>query len=161
MFVKAVCICIGCIVIIAFYNGWLCLIVAVGVLPQILVTRWSAHYLNTFYVRYQKEKGEMSHLGKESISDIRTVKAFANEEMTTLRFASKNQSVFEYGRSKGYIWGIYFIGYRTMASLTDLGIIWIVARWYEDFNLTLGEVTAVMLYVRTLMNHSGSITNNI
>lgn len=48
-----------------------------------------------------------------------------------------------------------------MASLTDLGIIWIVARWYEDFNLTLGEVTAVMLYVRTLMNHSGSITNNI
>jgi len=43
-----------------------------------------------FYARYQKEKGDMSHIGKESISDIRTVKAFANEEMTNLKFASKN-----------------------------------------------------------------------
>ena len=90
MFIKAICICLGCIVIVATYNGWLCLIVIGAVLPQILVTRWSAHYLNIFYARYQKEKGEMSHIGKESISDIRTVKAFANEEMTCLRFATKN-----------------------------------------------------------------------
>ena len=86
MFVKAVCIVIGCIVIVASYNGWLALIVVVAVMPQILVTRWSAVYLMRFYTVYQKSKGEMSHIGKESISDIRTVKAFANEELTILKF---------------------------------------------------------------------------
>lgn len=33
MFVKATCICIGCIVIVALYDGWLCLVVIGGVLP--------------------------------------------------------------------------------------------------------------------------------
>ena len=103
MFIKAICIVVGCIVIIATYNGWLALIVVGGVFPQILITRMSVHYLRLGNVRYQKEKGEMSHIGKESISDIRTVKAFANEEMANLRFADKNQSLFEYGRAKGYL----------------------------------------------------------
>ena len=48
-----------------------------------------------------------------------------------------------------------------MARLSDLGIIWVVAKTYDTFNLSIGEVTAVMLYVRTLTNNSGSITNNI
>ena len=48
-----------------------------------------------------------------------------------------------------------------MANVSDLAIIYIIARTYERFNLTLGDVTAVMLYVRTLMNNAGSITNNI
>ena len=40
-------------------------------------------------------------------------------------------------------------------------MIYFVARTYDSFGLDLGQVTAVMLYVRTLMNNSGSITNNI
>ena len=40
-------------------------------------------------------------------------------------------------------------------------IIWAISRTYEKFGLTIGEVTAVMLYVRTIMNNTGSLTNNI
>ena len=57
MFVKSICICIGCIVLTTTYNAWLLPIVLVGVAPQIIVHRWSAHYLHLFFVRLQKEKG--------------------------------------------------------------------------------------------------------
>ena len=102
----------------------------------------------------------MSSIGRESISDIRTVKAFANEEMTFLRFASINQSVFEYGRARGYYWAIYFFGYKCMDHLSALAIIYLIARTYEQLNLTIGEVAAVMLYVRAIMNNAGTVTNN-
>ena len=103
----------------------------------------------------------MSSIGRESFSEIRTVKAFANEEMTFLRFATINQSVFEVGRARGYYWAIYFFGYKAMDHLSALGIIYLVARTYEQLDLTIGEVAAVMLYVRAVMNNAGAVTNNI
>ena len=59
------------------------------------------------------------------------MKAFANEEMTFLRFATINQSVFEVGRARGYYWAIYFFGYKAMDHLSALGIIYLIARTYE------------------------------
>lgn len=69
--------------------------------------------------------------------------------------------MFEYGRSKGYFWAIYFIGYKFLANLSDLMVIYIIASNYKSFDMNIGDVTAVMLYVRTLMNNFGSITNNL
>lgn len=103
----------------------------------------------------------MSNIGTESISNIRTVKAFADEEMTVLRFAIASQQVFEYGRAKGYFWSIFFLSYKFLQSCGDVAIIYIISVTFEDFELSIGEVTAIMLYVRTLMNNAGSITNNI
>lgn len=42
-----------------------------------------------------------------------------------------------------------------------MAIIYIVSRTYSYFDLSIGEVTAILLYVRTIMNNSGSIVNNI
>lgn len=103
----------------------------------------------------------MSNIGTESISNIRTVKAFADEEMTVLRFATASQEVFEYGRAKGYLWALYFLSAKFLQSLGDIAIIYIISVTYEKFNLSIGEVTAIMLYVRTLMDNSGQITSNI
>ena len=51
MFIKSVCICFGCIILAASYNPWLLPIVVGGVAPQIIIHRWSAHYLHVFFVR--------------------------------------------------------------------------------------------------------------
>ena len=51
MFIKSVCICFGCIILVATYNPWLLPIVVGGVAPQIIIHRWSAYYLHVFLVR--------------------------------------------------------------------------------------------------------------
>jgi len=103
----------------------------------------------------------MSNIATESISNIRTVKAFADEENTSLRFATTSQDVFEYGRSKGYFWALFFLSYRTLQFLADVAIVYTISRTYEDFELNIGQVTAILLYTRTIMNNAGALTNNI
>ena len=161
MFFKAAVVAIGSIVILFTFDWRLAIIILVVIAPQIIASRVSAGYLNAFSVRYQKAKSEMSNIGTESISNIRTVKAFADEEMTVLKFAISSQQVFEYGRAKGYFWSVFFLSYKFLQSCGDVAIIYIISITYEDFELSIGEVTAIMLYVRTLMNNAGSITNNI
>lgn len=103
----------------------------------------------------------MSNIGAESLSNIRTVKAFADEEMTSLKFALANQHVFEYGRTKGYFWALFFLSYKFLTAGGDLLIIFIISKTFVKFELTIGQITGIMLYVRVIMQNSGSITNNI
>ena len=44
----------------------------------------------------------MSANALESISNIRTIKAFAEERGHIARFEEENNEVFEYGRSRAY-----------------------------------------------------------
>ena len=103
----------------------------------------------------------MSNIGTEILSNVRTVKCFADEEMSVLKFSLASQEVFEHGRARGYFWAFFFIGVKFMAAGGQLGIIFIISRTYEHFELSIGEVTAIMLYVSTIMSNFGNITNNI
>lgn len=40
-------------------------------------------------------------------------------------------------------------------------IIFIISKTFDKFGLTIGQITGIMLYVRTIMNNAGSVTNNI
>ena len=91
MAVKSTCICIAVFAFMfALYDWRITCIVFVLILPQIFTTRISADFLNTFAVTYQNTKAELSNMGTESLGNIRTVKAFANEEVDGLKFALKN-----------------------------------------------------------------------
>lgn len=87
MFIKSACIIIGTMAILFTYNTWIALIVIGIIIPQFLVTRISAKYLDNFAATYQKAKGTMSNIATESLSNVRTVKCFGDEEMTTIKFA--------------------------------------------------------------------------
>ena len=87
MFVKSATIWVGTIVILFTYEWRLALIILAVVFPQIFAQRISFYFLSSFELRYQKAKSYMSQVGSEAISNMRTVKAFADEEMTGLRFA--------------------------------------------------------------------------
>ena len=69
--------------------------------------------------------------------------------------------MFEYGRAKGYFWSLFFLSYKFLAAGGDTAIIYIISRVFIDFELTIGQVTAIMLYVRTLMQNAGNITTNL
>ena len=80
----------------------------------------------------------MTNVGTEALSNIKTVKAHGDEEMTGLRFALENQNCFTYGRVKGYFWSIYFVAQKFLAAGGDVAIIYIICRTYKSFNLSIG-----------------------
>ena len=56
---------------------------------------------------------------------------------------------------------MYFVGQKFLGAGGDLALIYILVKTYGKFGLSIGEVTAIMLYVRTIMNNTGMLTNNI
>ena len=103
----------------------------------------------------------MSNVAAENIQNIRTLKSFANEDEANLKFQIASQELFEYGRSKGYFWALYFMSQRTLQFCADMLIIYIISHTFDYFELNVGEVAAVLLYVRLVMNNIGAITQNI
>ena len=89
------------------------------------------------------------------------MKAFADEEMATLRFFKVNQDVFEYGRATSYIRCVFFLSQRILANFGDVAIVLVVRATFVEYELTIGEITAIFLYVRTLMLNATVITNNL
>jgi len=53
------------------------------------------------------------------------------------------------------------MGFGLFARGGDLAIIYIICIKYLDYGLTIGQVFAILMYVRTVMSNVGSITNNV
>ena len=50
----------------------------------------------------------MSATVEESLSNIKTVKAFAEEKGHVEKFEKANWEVFENGRTRAYLWAVFF-----------------------------------------------------
>lgn len=103
----------------------------------------------------------MSNTATESLSNIRTVKAFGDEEMVTLKYNLASQKVFEYARAKGYFWALFWVAYKFLGAGGDLALIYIIAHNMKKFDLTIGEVTAIMLYIKNIISNVSTITGSI
>ena len=53
------------------------------------------------------------------------------------------------------------MGISFLKPLAETAIVFIIARNFYELDLTVGEVTAIMLYVRTVMLNTSNIANNI
>ena len=81
--------------------------------------------------------------------------------MTCYKFALANYNVFEYGRTKSWYSVVMLLGFRTLSYLADLAIVYILSRTYQDFGMSIGEVTAMLLYVRVIRLHNHSMVDHI
>ena len=99
-----------------------------------------------FYKWWQRWARFSAHLN-ESISGIRVVKAFAQEDREISRFDGRNQDLFNIGVRADRIWFAFF---TTMIFFTNLGgiIVWLVGgRSVVLGNLTLGTLIAFNGYL--------------
>ena len=77
-------------------------------LPSIIITRLAIKWMMASGEQVQKAKSTMSTSAEESLSNIKTVKAFAEERGHVTRFENANWDVFEHGRSRAYFWAVFF-----------------------------------------------------
>ena len=67
------------LVILFTYQPYITIILAVCLLPSIIGTRWAISYVMKTAAAAQGAKGTMSTLSEETITNIKTVKCFAEE----------------------------------------------------------------------------------
>ena len=138
------------LVILISYQPWITLITVGSLLPSILVTRWAIALVFTSGASVQKAKAAMSGLSEEAISNVKTVKCFAEEANHIEAFSKASYEVFEHGRSKAYFFAVFFFAQKFFGNGSDVLLTFIISLLFVKLEMTVGMATAIMLYISTI-----------
>lgn len=118
--------------------------------------------LLAFAVRYSGRSGpvfrsiqdqiaSMTASVQESVSGIRVVKSFAQENQERERFRSENDAVLKKNLQASRINAFYHPAMDFCASLGTIAVIWYGGRLYARGGLTAGEIAAFLSYIWMLI----------
>ena len=79
MFIRSALQCVVVIIILLILSPALTGMTFAGILPLVIFSQFYQKWMRDLQREIQAEKGKMNTLAEESISNVRTVKAFANE----------------------------------------------------------------------------------
>ena len=102
--------CLGIIaslVIMLFLSLELTGICFCGIVPLAFFTIFYQRWMRIVQKTIQAAKGKMNNVAEESFSNIRTVKAFNNEDEEIEKFQKGNSIVMKAGRKKAFYTGLY------------------------------------------------------
>ena len=80
MFVKASCVCVAMVVIMFIYSWKLTIYALILISPSMFGTRIFYIFFMESNEKYQTAKADLGSIAQETFGNVRTVKAFANEE---------------------------------------------------------------------------------
>ena len=129
-FLKNLFIQIGMVIIMFTYSIRLTFFAMLMLTPSLFSRRVFMGIFAKYNNMFQKAKAEMGAVANENISNIRVVKAFANEVNAVKSFDELNQKVFKTGETKGYYWGGFMFMLATMRSLAIAGVMYLSAVYY-------------------------------
>ncbi|MFY9443936.1 MAG: ABC transporter ATP-binding protein [Bacillota bacterium] len=127
-----------------------------------LASLFSMPLLAVFAIRYSGRSGpvfrsiqdqvaSMTAAVQESVSGIRVVKAFAQEDQERDRFGKANDAVLRDNLKAAKINAFYHPAMDFCASLGTVGVIWCGGRLYAQGALTAGDITAFLSYLWMLI----------
>ena len=114
MFCKHTAVCVGMIIIMFTYSVRLTFFAILMLTPALFSNRIFFQFFRKFNIDYQKGKADMAAIAGESFSNVRVVKAFAEEDGSVKRFKHYNDRVYAFGLKKGYIWGANMFFFSTL-----------------------------------------------
>lgn len=148
---------IGSLAILAFTSLELTLVMALLVPPAVIGTRIYGRWIRRFSVNVQSRLAEANSVAEESISGMRTLRAFNGIPQAGKRYENKVIRAFEIARKRARSISIFgglagFLGYATVC-----GVLWYGGHLYVEGQLTLGELTSFMLYTFTVAFSIGAL----
>ena len=151
MFIRAFIFIVVTMVIICLISWKLTLVTLGGIFPILIVSKIYGAIVKKISKEVQDQKAEMGSISEEAISCIRTVKAFSTEKFETDRYKKKNAEAFRLGKSSAIYNSLYtfFVGF--MMNAVNAMIIYYGAILNREGEISVGEITAFLLYMIQLI----------
>ncbi|MDR3313389.1 MAG: ABC transporter ATP-binding protein/permease [Oscillospiraceae bacterium] len=142
---------LACFVIFVRMNPLMALLVFAIVPLMFFVTQFSRKRMKRTFQDSRRQVGEINSLAEDSLSGIRVVKSFGNEEEENQKFRKSNARFFGFKR-RGYT---YMAQYQTITRLFD-GLMYLTAVCFGAWllrgkTITVGDFSLVLLMVSTLL----------
>ncbi len=106
--------------------------------------------MRTLQRTIQSEKGKMNTVAEESFSNIRSVKAFSNEDAEILKFTAGNLIVYEAGRKKAGYQAIFAFITQILLYGAMAAVVYVASKLYQNNNISIGEISSFMFYMLML-----------
>lgn len=148
---RAVVSICGSLAVMFWYSWQLSLITIAGVIPTGFATIHFSGKLRIIQRQVQQVKSEMTVVAEESYQNIRTVKAFANEDEESRKFKKGNENLLKAGILKAA-----WMGGQTSTNTISLYcsmalVIYIAKILIKQNKLRVGQVSTYLFYMLSLV----------
>ncbi len=121
-------------------------------LPFMLIgTRYFRRKMRVAFKDARHQVGEINAQVEDSLLGVRVVRSFANEELEKEKFHEGNNKFFGFKRMQYR----YMAGFNTVTRLFDglmyITVVVVGALFLKDGKITVGDYTAYLLYIGTLL----------
>ncbi len=136
---------------ILMWTSWRLTLVMLALVPiAVAGALFYGRYIRRLSKKVQDALAEATGVAEESLSGIRTVRAFAREEVESARYGEKVERSFDLARQVAYVSSMFgglaaFAGYGAIA-----GVLWYGGILLANGRMSMGELTSFLLYTMTL-----------
>ncbi|KAI8147888.1 ATP-binding cassette sub-family B member 10, mitochondrial [Fennellomyces sp. T-0311] len=116
-------------------------------------------YVKTLSRKTQTALSEITKLGEERISSIRTVQAFAKENSEADRYWKKVLAVYGLAKKEAMASAMFFGGAGLSGNLAVLAVLWYGGHMVMQDAITIGELASFMLYTAYVGTSLGGLTS--
>ena len=107
MFIRGMLFILVTLIIMLVISPILTAMTFGGIIPIVIFSTFYQKWMRDLQRMIQKEKAVMSTVAEEAFSNIRTVKAFGNEDAETLKFSVSNMVTYNVGKKKAFYSAIF------------------------------------------------------
>lgn len=123
MFIQMSTFCIVVLVIMFHYDIYTTLVAIGLIIPGALVSPVYSKKNYKLTQDHQSAKARANGIAEETISNIRTVKAFAEEKGALEKFKKYNDDIWRVALIKGFYWGIFMFAMKLLTASALAGLI--------------------------------------
>ncbi|KAI8073212.1 ATP-binding cassette sub-family B member 10, mitochondrial [Gongronella butleri] len=116
-------------------------------------------YVKKLSRRTQTAVAEITKVSEEKISAIRTVQAFAKEDLESKHYASKVMDLYQLAKKEALASGAFFGGAGLSGNLAILSVLWYGGDMVLNNVITIGELASFMLYTAYVGTSLGGLTS--
>ena len=117
------------------------------IIPLALFTRFYQRWLRKLARQLSEAKGKINNVAEETFSNIRTVKAFTNEEAEFAKFEKGNMEAYYIGRRRTFYQGLYSLLQTIVLFGGKAIVIYYCTILFKRGETTIGEVTSFLFYM--------------
>lgn len=99
------------------------------------------------------------NVAEESIAGVRTVRLFAREQQETARYAAAVGKAFDVSQRRIRVTGIFQAAVTTLGSGALVAVLWYGGRLVLDNLMSVGELTAFLLYTTSVAMSLGTLAS--
>ena len=151
MFVRGVITILTVLVIMCIVSLPLTGITFAGIIPLSFFSNFYRRWMRTLQRTIQGEKAKMNTVAEESFSNIRTVKAFSNEEAEFTKFRQGNMVVYEVGKKKAVYQAMFSFLTEILLYGAMAAVIYVATLLYQEGNISIGETSSFLFYMMMLV----------